>query len=172
MCSLSAFFLPFLQHINVQVHENVLHFRGETIFLNFLHIWCKTLSVTSFFYISCIAQGHGAKGQNEYEFGLEFLFPVKPEVHISSFTSSFLRPVSVFLTMVIDINLCTQVRNKSTQRQVNITVRKQQRGWWERLTVQERKPVFLAPDFDRWLDESDAEMEIQQKVRFKKSFFS
>lgn len=54
---------------------------------------------------------------------------------------------------------------KSTQRQVNITVRKEQRGWWERLVVQERKPVFLAPDFDRWLDESDAEMEIREKVR-------
>ncbi|KAG8012683.1 Very-long-chain (3R)-3-hydroxyacyl-CoA dehydratase [Nibea albiflora] len=83
----------------------------------------------------CIsAQGHGAKGQNEYEFSLEFLLPVKPEVS-----------------------------HKSTQRQVNITVRKAQRGWWERLVVQERKPVFLAPDFDRWLDESDAEMEIREK---------
>lgn len=50
---------------------------------------------------------------------------------------------------------------------MNITVRKEQRGWWERLTAQERKPVFLAPDFDRWLDESDAEMEIREKVRFK-----
>lgn len=30
--------------------------------------------------------------------------------------------------------------------------------------AQERKPVFLAPDFDRWLDESDAEMEIREKV--------
>ncbi|KAG7999462.1 Very-long-chain (3R)-3-hydroxyacyl-CoA dehydratase [Nibea albiflora] len=56
-----------------------------------------------------------------------------------------------------------QVSHKSTQRQVNITVRKAQRGWWERLVVQERKPVFLAPDFDRWLDESDAEMEIREK---------
>lgn len=80
------------------------------------------------------AQGHGAKGQNEYEFSLELLSPVKPEVS-----------------------------HKSTQRQVNITVRKEQRGWWERLTVQERKPVFLIPDFDRWLDESDAEMEVREK---------
>lgn len=30
--------------------------------------------------------------------------------------------------------------------------------------MQEKKPVFLAPDFDRWLDESDAEMELRQKV--------
>ncbi|XP_027017430.2 very-long-chain (3R)-3-hydroxyacyl-CoA dehydratase isoform X3 [Tachysurus fulvidraco] len=29
--------------------------------------------------------------------------------------------------------------------------------------MQEKKPVFLAPDFDRWLDESDAEMELRQK---------
>uniref|UniRef100_M4AMZ4 Very-long-chain (3R)-3-hydroxyacyl-CoA dehydratase n=1 Tax=Xiphophorus maculatus TaxID=8083 RepID=M4AMZ4_XIPMA len=82
--------------------------------------------------------GRGAKGQHNYEFSLEFLLPVKPEV-----------------------------RHKSTQRQVNITVRKQQRGWWERLTVLERKPVFLAPDFDRWLDESDAEMELQEKEEKK-----
>lgn len=95
------------QNIDVHVDENALHFS---------------------------AQGHGAKGQNEYNFSLEFLLPVKP-----------------------------QVSYKSTQRQVNITVHKIQRGWWERLTVQERKPVFLAPDFDRWLDESDAEMEIREK---------
>uniref|UniRef100_A0A665WAP7 Very-long-chain (3R)-3-hydroxyacyl-CoA dehydratase n=1 Tax=Echeneis naucrates TaxID=173247 RepID=A0A665WAP7_ECHNA len=80
------------------------------------------------------ARGHGAKGLNEYCFSLEFLSPVKPEVSY-----------------------------KSTQRQVNITVRKEQHGWWDRLTVQERKPVFLAPDFDRWLDESDAEMENREK---------
>uniref|UniRef100_I3KE40 Very-long-chain (3R)-3-hydroxyacyl-CoA dehydratase n=1 Tax=Oreochromis niloticus TaxID=8128 RepID=I3KE40_ORENI len=103
-----AYPLPvFLQNIDVHVDENVLHFS---------------------------AQGHGAKGQNEYKFSLEFLLPVKP-----------------------------QVSYKSTQRQVNITVHKIQRGWWEKLTVQERKPVFLAPDFDRWLDESDAEMEIREK---------
>ncbi|XP_071354349.1 very-long-chain (3R)-3-hydroxyacyl-CoA dehydratase [Trachinotus anak] len=99
------------QNIDVRVQENILLFR---------------------------AQGHGAKGQNEYEFSLEFLSPVKPEVS-----------------------------HRSTQRQVNITVRKEQHGWWERLTVQERKPVFLAPDFDRWLDESDAEMEIREKEEKK-----
>lgn len=95
------------QNIDIQVNEKVLQFR---------------------------AQGHGAKGQNEYEFSLEFLSPVKPEVS-----------------------------HKSTQRQVNITVRKEQRGWWDRLTEQGRKPVFLAPDFDRWLEESDAENEIREK---------
>lgn len=61
---------------------------------------------------------------------------------------------------------CIQVKFRSTQRQVNITVQKEQRGWWDRLCVQERKPVFLTPDFDRWLDESDAEQEIKEKVRF------
>uniref|UniRef100_A0A8C9ZTK7 Very-long-chain (3R)-3-hydroxyacyl-CoA dehydratase n=1 Tax=Sander lucioperca TaxID=283035 RepID=A0A8C9ZTK7_SANLU len=96
------------QNIDVNVNDNVLQFK---------------------------AQGHGAKGQNEYEFSLEFLLPVKSEVS-----------------------------HKSTQRQVNITVQKEQRGWWKRLTLQERKPVFLAPDFDRWLDESDAEMEIREKL--------
>lgn len=34
------------------------------------------------FYLFCSfwGQGHGAKGENEYEFSLEFLKPVKPEV--------------------------------------------------------------------------------------------
>lgn len=99
------------QDIDVHVHENILQFK---------------------------AQGHGAKGQNEYEFSLEFLSPVKPEVI-----------------------------HRSTQRQVSITVKKGQHGWWERLTLKERKPVFLAPDFDRWLDESDAEMEIREKEEKK-----
>lgn len=99
------------QNISVHVNEKVLHFR---------------------------AQGHGAKGHNDYEFSLEFFLPVRPEV-----------------------------RHKSTQRQVNIVVQKEQRGWWDRLTAQERKPVFLAPDFDRWLDESDAEMEIKEREEKK-----
>ncbi|XP_068168927.1 very-long-chain (3R)-3-hydroxyacyl-CoA dehydratase isoform X2 [Antennarius striatus] len=113
------------QNINVHVHGKVLHFR---------------------------AQGHGAKGQNEYEFNLEFLLPVKPEVTF-----------------------------RSTQRQVNITVWKEERGWWERPSAHERKPVYLAPDFDRWLDESDAEKEIQENEikrnklrasRHKEGFFT
>lgn len=36
------------------------------------------------------------------------------------------------------------------------------------MTMQERKPLFLAPDFDRWLDESDAELELREKVTEKK----
>ncbi|XP_051580230.1 very-long-chain (3R)-3-hydroxyacyl-CoA dehydratase isoform X2 [Myxocyprinus asiaticus] len=95
------------QNLSIGVEENILHFRG---------------------------QGHGAKGENEYEFSLEFLKPVKPEV-----------------------------KHKSTQRQVNITIKKQEHIWWDRLTKQERKLWFLAPDFDRWLDESDAEMELREK---------
>uniref|UniRef100_A0A3Q3J9Y3 Very-long-chain (3R)-3-hydroxyacyl-CoA dehydratase n=1 Tax=Monopterus albus TaxID=43700 RepID=A0A3Q3J9Y3_MONAL len=79
-------------------------------------------------------QGHGAKGENEYEFSLEFLEPVRPEIN-----------------------------HKSTQRQLDIKIKKQEECWWDRLTLQEKKPLFLAPDFDRWLDESDAEMELQAK---------
>lgn len=84
------------------------------------------------------AQGHGAKGDNEYEFILEFLEPVRPEIS-----------------------------HRSTQRQVDIKIRKQEERWWDRLTLQEKKPLFLAPDFDRWLDESDAEMELQAKEEEK-----
>ncbi|CAO2634601.1 Very-long-chain (3R)-3-hydroxyacyl-CoA dehydratase 3 [Lemmus lemmus] len=83
-------------------------------------------------------QGHGAKGDNIYEFHLEFFGLVKPE------------PV-----------------HRLTQRQVNITVQKKVSQWWERLTKQEKRPLFLAPDFDRWLDESDAEMELRAKVSKK-----
>ncbi|KAM4748629.1 very-long-chain (3R)-3-hydroxyacyl-CoA dehydratase 3 isoform 2-T2 [Rhinophrynus dorsalis] len=79
-------------------------------------------------------KGHGAKGVNTYEFSLEFFEPVKPK---------FLQ--------------------RSTERQVGLTVKKSESRWWPRLTKQERKPLFLAPDFDRWLDESDAEMELRQK---------
>ncbi|XP_035855116.1 very-long-chain (3R)-3-hydroxyacyl-CoA dehydratase-like isoform X1 [Sander lucioperca] len=84
------------------------------------------------------AQGHGAKGDNEYKFSLEFLEPVSPEIN-----------------------------HKSTQRQVDIKIKKQEERWWDRLTLQEKKPLFLAPDFDRWLDESDAEMELQAKEEEK-----
>uniref|UniRef100_A0A1A7Y416 Very-long-chain (3R)-3-hydroxyacyl-CoA dehydratase n=1 Tax=Iconisemion striatum TaxID=60296 RepID=A0A1A7Y416_9TELE len=80
------------------------------------------------------AQGHGAKGENQYKFSLEFLEPVRPEIN-----------------------------HKSTQRQVDIKIKKQEERWWDRLTLQEKKPLFLAPDFDRWQEESDAEMEIQAK---------
>ncbi|KAB1277068.1 Very-long-chain -3-hydroxyacyl-CoA dehydratase 3 [Camelus dromedarius] len=96
-----------VQNPAISITENVLHFK---------------------------AQGHGAKGDNVYEFHLEFLDLVKPE------------PVY-----------------KLTQRQVNITVQKKVSQWWERLTKQEKRPLFLAPDFDRWLDESDAEMELRAK---------
>lgn len=60
---------------------------------------------------------------------------------------------------------CFQIYHKSTQRQVDIKIRKQEERWWDRLTLQEKKPLFLAPDFDRWLDESDAETELQAKAR-------
>ncbi|KAM6306954.1 LOW QUALITY PROTEIN: very-long-chain (3R)-3-hydroxyacyl-CoA dehydratase-like [Podargus strigoides] len=53
------------------------------------------------------------------------------------------------------------------QRQLNITVQKKESNWWERLTKQEKRPLFLAPDFDRWLDESDAEMELKEKKEEK-----
>ncbi|XP_026565055.1 very-long-chain (3R)-3-hydroxyacyl-CoA dehydratase 3 [Pseudonaja textilis] len=81
-----------------------------------------------------LAHGHGAKGDNIYTFQIEFLEPVNP------------KPVY-----------------KVTQRQLNITVKKEENHWWERLTKQEKRPLFLAPDFDRWLDESDAEMELKAK---------
>ncbi|NXT16953.1 HACD3 dehydratase, partial [Prunella fulvescens] len=84
------------------------------------------------------AQGHGAKGDNIYEFEIEFLEPVEP------------KPVC-----------------RMTQRQLNITVQKKESNWWERLTKQEKRPLFLAPDFDRWLDESDAEMELKEKEEEK-----
>ncbi|NWH67046.1 HACD3 dehydratase, partial [Geococcyx californianus] len=100
-----------VRHPDIAITDNVLHFR---------------------------AQGHGAKGDNVYEFQIEFLEPVEPN------------PVC-----------------RVTQRQLNITVQKKESNWWERLTKQEKRPLFLAPDFDRWLDESDAEMELKEKEEEK-----
>uniref|UniRef100_G3PY34 Very-long-chain (3R)-3-hydroxyacyl-CoA dehydratase n=1 Tax=Gasterosteus aculeatus TaxID=69293 RepID=G3PY34_GASAC len=88
-------------------------------------------------HLAFTAQGHGAKGENEYEFSLEFFEAVRPEEY--------------------------NIKHKSTQRQVDIKIKKQEERWWDRLTLQGKKPLFLAPDFDRWLDESDAEMELQAK---------
>jgi very-long-chain (3R)-3-hydroxyacyl-CoA dehydratase len=65
----------------------------------------------------------------------------------------------------------SQPAYRLTQRQVNITVQKKGSHWWERLTKQEKRPLFLAPDFDRWLDESDAEMELRAKVSEAKLSF-
>ncbi|XP_010075631.1 PREDICTED: very-long-chain (3R)-3-hydroxyacyl-CoA dehydratase 3 [Pterocles gutturalis] len=70
---------------------------------------------------SLLAQGHGAKGDNIYEFQIEFLELVEP------------KPVC-----------------RVTQRQLNITVQKKESNWW-----------------DRWLDESDAEMELKEKEEEK-----
>ncbi|KAK0135394.1 Very-long-chain (3R)-3-hydroxyacyl-CoA dehydratase [Merluccius polli] len=70
---------------------------------------------------------------------------------------------SVFLTPH-SLSPWHQVSHKSTQRQVNIKILKKEEHWWSRLTLQEKKPLFLAPDFDRWQDESDAEKELQAKV--------
>ncbi|XP_029442656.1 very-long-chain (3R)-3-hydroxyacyl-CoA dehydratase-like, partial [Rhinatrema bivittatum] len=94
-----------VQSPDISINKNVLHFK---------------------------ARGHGARGDNTYEFQLEFLDDVKP-----------------------------QLLHKVTERQVCLTVQKEESKWWDRLTRQEKRPVFLAPDFDRWLDESDAEMELK-----------
>uniref|UniRef100_A0AAV2LTV8 Very-long-chain (3R)-3-hydroxyacyl-CoA dehydratase n=1 Tax=Knipowitschia caucasica TaxID=637954 RepID=A0AAV2LTV8_KNICA len=56
-----------------------------------------------------------------------------------------------------------EVVQRSSQRQVDLKLLKQEGGWWDRLTLQPKKPLFLAPDFDRWIDESDAEMELKKK---------
>lgn len=74
----------FLQNIDVHVHEKVLRFRGD---LHFTFIWLwksleKFMICNIIDGILCVAQGHGAKGQNEYEFSLEFILPVKAEVCI------------------------------------------------------------------------------------------
>lgn len=73
---------------------------------------------------------------------------------------------SLFLRAFVDVYscVCPQPVCRVTQRQLNITVQKKESNWWERLTKQEKRPLFLAPDFDRWLDESDAEMELREKV--------
>lgn len=44
-------------------------------------MWNLTLTVNS----CLLAQGHGAKGDNIYEFEIEFLEPVEPKVGIFTF---------------------------------------------------------------------------------------
>lgn len=44
-------------------------------------VWNLTLTVNS----CLLAQGHGAKGDNIYEFEIEFLEPVEPKVGIFTF---------------------------------------------------------------------------------------
>ncbi|XP_028305438.1 very-long-chain (3R)-3-hydroxyacyl-CoA dehydratase [Gouania willdenowi] len=78
------------------------------------------------------AQGHGAQGQNEYKLSLDFLLPVKPEVS-----------------------------HASTHGEVNITIQKKERGWWERLTEQDSKALFLEPDYQRWQEEPEADAEVE-----------
>uniref|UniRef100_UPI00358F672D very-long-chain (3R)-3-hydroxyacyl-CoA dehydratase 3 isoform X2 n=1 Tax=Myxine glutinosa TaxID=7769 RepID=UPI00358F672D len=80
------------------------------------------------------ASGYGAQGQNQYKFSLDLYSDVDPEIACRTFA-----------------------------REVLLTLQKVQRDWWPRLTKQTRKPVFLSADFDRWLDESDAEREEQLK---------
>lgn len=46
--------------------------------------------------VLCAAQGRGAKGQNEYEFSLEFLLPVKTEVCVFFFGNN--RPECLHLS--------------------------------------------------------------------------
>lgn len=174
----TLFDLFLLQNIDIHMHEKVLQFRGDLYFIN---IWCKKICVDSIIKVKavvfpvflCAAQGYGAKGLNEYHFSLEVFLPVKPEVCASLFKKKKGKKFQTGYILFGSPHVCflfsdhVQVCYKSTQRQVNISVQKEERGWWERLCVQERKPVFLAPDFDRWLDESDAELEIKAKVGFK-----
>lgn len=59
--------------------------------------------------ILCVAQGHGAKGQNEYEFSLEFNLPVKSEVciHLKTYPSYFLLLLSCLCLLVLLIVIIT-----------------------------------------------------------------
>lgn len=72
----------FLQHIAILVQDKVLQFRGDKHFM-LIWLWkhsntfiCRDILCVNL----CAAEGHGAKGQNDYEFSLEFVLPVKPEV--------------------------------------------------------------------------------------------
>uniref|UniRef100_A0A8C5EVG9 Very-long-chain (3R)-3-hydroxyacyl-CoA dehydratase n=1 Tax=Gouania willdenowi TaxID=441366 RepID=A0A8C5EVG9_GOUWI len=88
--------------------------------------------------LDIVTQGHGAQGQNEYKLSLDFLLPVKPEVS-----------------------------HASTHGEVNITIQKKERGWWERLTEQDSKALFLEPDYQRWQEEPEADMFLRKKKKRK-----
>lgn len=71
------------------------------------------------------AHGQGARGVNDYGFNLDLYSSVNPE----------------------------ESNYKVTERQVDLTLRKKDCGWWPRLTGQPQKPSWLKIDFDKWKSE-------------------
>ncbi|KAJ9578140.1 hypothetical protein L9F63_025000, partial [Diploptera punctata] len=76
--------------------------------------------------------GHGARGEHDYSFTLDFHSEVNPD----------------------------ESKYKVMDRQVEMTLKKESNGWWPRLTATPQKPVWLKIDFDRWkMEDVDDEEE-------------
>ncbi|CAG7720673.1 unnamed protein product [Allacma fusca] len=83
------------------------------------------------------AAGRGALGENVYHFDLEFPHTVNPKA------STY---------RVLD-------------RDIDILIQKEEKGWWSKITTSHRKPAWLKVDFDRWKSPDDEdEVEIPPDV--------
>ncbi|ALC39513.1 CG9267 [Drosophila busckii] len=80
--------------------------------------------------LSFSANGTGARGVNAYRFRLKFYERIEEE--------------SATYTV--------------TDHKIEISIRKEEPGWWVRLVATPQKPHWLKVDFDRWHTEEDAEI--------------
>lgn len=76
-----------------------------------------------------VANGWGAMGQNHYTFQLDFFLPIRKD----------------------------DCHYQVTDRQIDVQIAKESKGWWPRLTARPVKPVWLRIDFDRWKHEEEDE---------------
>jgi len=81
--------------------------------------------------------GEGAQGQNEYHFELDFPHAVNPKA-------------STYRTL---------------DRDVDILLQKEDKGWWEKVTLSHKKPAWLKVDFDRWKSQDDEDMVPQDVMK-------
>lgn len=81
------------------------------------------------------AYGQGARGCNNYGFNIDFHELINPD----------------------------ESNYKVNDRQIDFTLRKQNNGWWPRLTSQPQKPPWLKIDFDKWKNEDTDDNECEKR---------
>lgn len=74
-----------------------------------------------------VSVGLGAKGRNEYRFVLKFFMEVDPK----------------------------KSQYRVMDREIEFSICKKSEQWWPRLTAEQKKPVWLKIDFDKWKSEED-----------------
>lgn len=82
------------------------------------------------------AHGHGARGDHDYSFSLDF-------------------------NQLLDVEESTF---KATDREVLFTLKKAKKMWWSRLTPTPQKPAWLKIDFERWKSEDGDEEDEKRDI--------